>query len=173
MRLGVDEVGVTELIAVTEHAEAQAKVAGALLLDEDRPEQCLLALPAPDAQDPSAARLLGEIRSALPASLTAGGLPLLWRALAANPHHLEATWRKEQVVMREGALSARDKRRVALAVAMNRTSPYMIRYTTALLRADGESDAGILEVLGVVDHFNSLNTLTDAMQVESDIRPPG
>lgn len=55
---------------------------------------------------------------------------------------------------------------------MNRTSAYMIRYRTALLRAAGAGDEEVMEVLGVVDHFNSLNVLTDAMQVESDIRPP-
>lgn len=33
MRLGVDEVGVTELVAVTERSQAMAAVAGALLLE--------------------------------------------------------------------------------------------------------------------------------------------
>lgn len=172
MRLGVDEVGVTEAIAVTEHSEALCKVAGALLLDEDHPERALLSFPRSETVDPGAGRILDEIRTALPDAVGTPRLPLLWLALAANPHHLEATWRKEQVVMRGGVISARDKRRIALAVSMNRTSPYMIRHQWALLLAGGAGEDEIMEILGVVDHFNSLNVLTDAMQVESDIRPP-
>jgi alkylhydroperoxidase/carboxymuconolactone decarboxylase family protein YurZ len=172
MRLGVDEVGVTELMAVAEHSEALCKVAGALLLDEDHPERALLPLPQPEALDPGARQALEEICATLPGVPLTPRLPALWLALAANPHHLEATWRKEQVVMRDGAVASRDKERVALAVSMNRISPYMIRYRTALLRAAGAGDEEIMEILGVVDHFNSLNLLTDAMQVESDIRPP-
>jgi hypothetical protein len=29
-----------------------------------------------------------------------------------------------------------------------------------------------LEILGVVDHYTTLNTLSEAMQIEPDIRPP-
>ena len=29
-----------------------------------------------------------------------------------------------------------------------------------------------MEILGVVDHYNCLNTLSDGMQIPSDIRPP-
>ena len=35
MRLGLDEIGVTELMGVTEHARATATAAGALGLDTD------------------------------------------------------------------------------------------------------------------------------------------
>jgi len=28
------------------------------------------------------------------------------------------------------------------------------------------------EILGVVDHYTTLNTLSEGMQIESDIRPP-
>lgn len=74
--------------------------------------------------------------------------------------------------MRAGALAALDKRRVALGIAMNAGSRYMIEYNTAILRHVGDTDEDLLEVLGVVDHYNCLNTLSDGMQVPSDIRPP-
>ena len=95
----------------------------------------------------------------------------IWLALARNPPYLESTWRKERVVMRDAALTARDKRRVALAVSMNARSRYMIEYNTAILRHAGDGDEDLLEVLGVVDHYTCLNTLSDGMQIESDIRP--
>src|SRR5436309_3134474 len=101
-----------------------------------------------------------------------GTVPMLWRILAVNPHHLESTWRKDTVVMAEGVLSERDKRRTALGVAMAVRGRYMIEYHTAVLRHAGDSDRDILEVLGVVDHYTTLNTLSEGMQIESDTRPP-
>ena len=48
---------------------------------------------------------------------------------------------------------------------------YMIEYHAAILRHAGDTDGDVLEVLGVVDHYTTLNTLSDAMQIGSDIRP--
>ena len=172
MRLGVDEVGVTELMGVTEHTRCLGVVAQALGLDRLADEPALLAPLDPAATDGPVRTLLDEIRAATEASMGTDRVPALWRVLARNVHYLESTWRKEQVVMRAGALSARDKRRVALGIAMNMGSRYMIEYTTAVLRRAGDTDEDLLEVLGVVDHYNCLNTLSDGMQIPSDIRPP-
>lgn len=75
--------------------------------------------------------------------------------------------------MADGALSARDKRRTALGVAMAIRGRYMIEYCAAILRHAGDTDRDLLEILGVVDHYTTLNTLSEGMQIESDIRPPG
>ncbi|SRR5258705_4542419 len=54
----------------------------------------------------------------------------------------------ESALMNDGVLSAHDKRRTALG-----------------------SERDILEILGVVDHYTTLNTLSEGMQIESDIVP--
>ncbi len=172
MRLGVDEIGVTELMGVTEHSRCLAVVATGLLLDGLDAEPSLLPPLDPAAADGPVRTLLDDVRAAHEASMGSGRIPALWRALARNVHYLESTWRKEQVVMRGEALAARDKRRVALGIAMNAGSRYMIEYHTAILRHAGDTDQDLLEVLGVVDHYNCLNTLSDGMQIPSDIRPP-
>jgi hypothetical protein len=46
---------------------------------------------------------------------------------------------------------------------------YTIEYHTVVLRHAGDTDR---DLLGVVDHYTTLNTLSEAMQIESDIRPP-
>ena len=74
--------------------------------------------------------------------------------------------------MREGALAAGDKRRTALGVAMAVRAHYMIEYHAAILRQAGDGEADLLEILGVVDHFTALNTLSEGMQIDSDIVPP-
>ena len=172
MRLGVDEVGVTELMGVTEHARALATTAAALLLDSLEGESSLIAPLAAGAGDPVLDGLLGEILDWSRTEMGQPAVPTLWRILARNPHHLESTWRKDVALMGAGALAARDKRRVALAVAMATRGRYMIEYHTTVLRHAGDTDRDLLEVLGVVDHYTTLNTLSEAMQIESDIRPP-
>lgn len=171
MRLGVDEVGVTELMGVTEHTRCLSVVAAGLLLDGLGDEPRLVPALDPVATDETVRALLEEIRAALAPVFGAERIPALWRALARNRHYIESTWRKEQVVMGAAALARRDKRRVALGIAMNARSRYMIEYNLALVRHEGDTDEDLLEVLGVVDHYNCLNTLSDGMQITSDIRP--
>jgi AhpD family alkylhydroperoxidase len=172
MRLGVDETGVTELLGVTEHARAMATVASALLLESLAGATSLIAPLEAGAGEPEVEALLAEIARWAEAALGQPSVPVVWRILARNVHHLRSTWWKDAALMGEGALPARDKRRVALAVAMATRSRYMIEYHTAVLRRAGDTDRDLLEILGVVDHYNSLNTLSDGMQIESDIRPP-
>ena len=172
MRLGLDEAAVTELLAVAEHAHALAVVAAALLLDGLGAKGGLVDLVDPQEATGDAAHTLADIDAWARGALGAGGPPAIWRALAGNPFYLEATWRKERAVMADGRLTALDKRRVALGVAMNARVRYWIEYHAAVLRHAGGTDADLLEILGVVDHYNSLNLITSAMQIESDIRAP-
>jgi alkylhydroperoxidase/carboxymuconolactone decarboxylase family protein YurZ len=173
MRLGVDEVGVTELMGVAEHARALSTVAAALLLEGLDSEPGLVRPLASAAAEPAVAALLDEIAAVVPPSMGRAEIPALWRVLARNPHYLVSTWKKERVVMGAGTLGERDKRRTALGVAMSLRSRYMIEYHAAILRGGGDDDQDLLEVLGVVDHYTTLNTLSEGMQIASDIRPPG
>src|SRR5258705_13175294 len=153
MRLGVDEVGVTELMGVTEHAGARATVASAVLLESLGDEAPLIApLPAGEG-DPEVEALLEEIAEWTRAALGPRAVPIVWRILARNVHYLRSTWRKEAALMAAGALTARDKRRVALGVAMATRGRYMIEYHAAVLRNTGDTDRDLLEILGVVDHY--------------------
>ncbi len=172
MRLGVNETGVTELMGVTEHARALATTAAALLLEGLGSESALIAPVASETAGAAAQPLLQEIARWSETAMGRSAVPTLWRILARNPHHLECTWRKEVVVMADGQLSARDKRRTALGVAMAVRGRHMIEYHATVLRHGGDTDRDILEVLGVVDHYTTLNTLSEGMQIESDIRPP-
>ena len=172
MRLGVDEAGVTELMGVTEHARALATAAAALLLNSLESDTGLIAPLGPSDADPAVEALLGEVAAWARTAMGRAVSPVIWRIVARNPHYLEATWRKDVAVMAAGALTARDKRRIALGVAMATRASYMIEYHTAVLRHAGDTDRDLLEILGVVDHYTTLNTLSEAMQIESDIRPP-
>ena len=177
MRLGVDEVGVTELMAVAEHTRAMSALARGLVLLPDIPDPpagrpALVVLADPAAVEEPARSIFLEIRGFATEALGLDRVPNLWRAIGSNPHYIESTWRKDQVVMAAGKLTAKDKRLVAIGVAMNGACTYLIEYHAAILRHAGCTDRDLLEVMGVVDHYNSLNTLSDGMQIESDIKPP-
>jgi AhpD family alkylhydroperoxidase len=177
MRLGVDEIGVTELMAVAEHTRSMTALARGLVVLPDIPDRppgrpALVALANPETTDEPGRSLFGEISAFAKTALGMERVPNLWRAIGNNPHYLESTWRKDQVVMAAGKLPARDKRLVALGVAMNGGCTYLIEYHAAILHRTGCTDHDLLEVMGVVDHYNSLNTLSEGMQIGSDIKPP-
>jgi alkylhydroperoxidase/carboxymuconolactone decarboxylase family protein YurZ len=171
MRLGVSEVGVTELMGVTEHARALATTASALLLESLDGEGSLIPPLGPGTKDPEVEALLEEVAAWGQTALGRTTVPTIWRILAHNVHYFRATWRKETKLMAGGELTGRDKRRAALGVAMATRVRYMVEYHTAVLRHAGDTDGDLLEILGVVDHYTALNTLSEAMQIESDIRP--
>jgi alkylhydroperoxidase/carboxymuconolactone decarboxylase family protein YurZ len=173
MRLGIDEAGVAAALLLpafdgASSPDGRGSAQGAGPVSDDS------ALVAPLAEGAAAAEMreiLEEIARWSSTALGQATVPLLWRILARNPHYLVATWRKETAVMGDGALQARDKRRVALGVAMAAGIRYMIEYNAAILRHAGDDDVDILEILGVVDHYTTLNTLSEGMQIDSDIRP--
>ena len=51
-------------------------------------------------------------------------VPRFWQALAINPDHLEATWRKLKVVMKPGKLDKLTKEIIALSVSITNNCVY-------------------------------------------------
>ncbi len=175
MRLGLDEQGVTELMAAADHARGLAKLAAGLRLEPDvvAPATQPGLVATPDGADAGerVAALLDEAHAWARAELGIDHVPALWRSLAHHPVYLEAVLRREQTVMSDGRLTRFHKRCIGYAVATNVVSPYMVDWYAAALRRFGLDDRGFIEVLAVVDYFNNLNTLADGMDIESDIAP--
>jgi alkylhydroperoxidase/carboxymuconolactone decarboxylase family protein YurZ len=179
MRLGLSEVGVTELLAVVEHTHSLGRLVGALLIEPDLskeipPEHAtLIGLPTGDELSEATRAILAEIRAVEGELVGVDRVPNLWRAIARDHHYLAATWAKNQTVMAAGELTEQQKRIVALGVAMNAGCRYLIERLNRALRRTGFRPTEVLEIAAVVDHYNSLNKVTDGMQVPSDILAPG
>lgn len=177
MRLGLDEQGVTELMAAVDHASGLAKLAAGLrlepeLLDAPPPRgRGLLRPVTEDAAEGRVAALYAEIRGWARERLGIDRVPALWLALGHHPVYLDAVWRRELALMGEGSVTRLQKLCVGFAIAANNAAAYMIDYYAAALRRAGLDEHGFLEVLAVVDYFNNLNTLADGMDIESDIKP--
>lgn len=179
MRLGIGEVGVTELLGVIEHTHGLGRLVGALLIEPDLvrevvgPAAGLLGLPHGDELTEEAREILAEIRVVEGELTGVDRVPNLWRIIAPNMHYLRATWEKHKLVMAAGELDVRQKQIAALGVAMNAGSRYLIERLNRTLGRAGLAAGDILEIAAVVDHYNCLNKITDGMQVESDIVAPG
>ncbi len=167
MRFGKTEVGVTELVAVTEHVHAACRITVGLGLEASElgwTARRILEVPMEESTV--------STRNAAVEASSERGVALYWDVLARNRRYLEATWRKHQIVLADGELTSTDKKAVAFAVAVQSGSASWRDHFARGLEADGFTPSDLLEVVGVVDHYNSFNKITDAMQVESDIVPP-
>jgi hypothetical protein len=174
VRLTGTERSVAEVAAVAEHVASLTAAAGAFQLRPDiGPEAGEgdrdVLVPLLDRESgPEAASVLDEIAAWAGEALGIDRPPAVWRALAHHPKLLEATWRKDRLVLGPGTLDEMVKGCAALAVAQFRQSPYWIAYLTRLLRTRcGVEDRGVVEIAGAVMHYVSFNTIAHGMRLDA------
>jgi len=93
-----------------------------------------------------------------------------WQALAHDPATLRRTWQSIKEVMAPGALDARTKEMIYLAVSATNQCGYCIASHTAAARKAGMTDAMLAELMAVVGMANETNRLASGYQVEIDDR---
>ncbi|MEZ5754635.1 MAG: carboxymuconolactone decarboxylase family protein [Paracoccaceae bacterium] len=93
-----------------------------------------------------------------------------WRALAADPALLRATWDRLQAVMGPGTLDPLVKEMVYVAVSVANGCSYCIHSHTAAARAKGMTEAQHGELLAVIAMASQTNALATALQVPVDER---
>ena len=93
-----------------------------------------------------------------------------WKALAHDPSTLRRTWQSVKEIMAPGALDARTKEMIYLAVSATNQCGYCIASHTAAARKAGMSDAMLAELMAVVGMANETNRLASGYQVEIDER---
>ena len=95
-------------------------------------------------------------------------VPNVFRAMARDPRYLTGTWRFYRACFEPRRLTRLVKEAVAFAVSVTTRSRYGTDFATRRLRVAGVSDAGLLELMQVVDRFNGINTFADLLRVEPD-----
>jgi AhpD family alkylhydroperoxidase len=93
-----------------------------------------------------------------------------WKALAVHPPTLRRTWDAVQAVMTPGALDARTKEMLYLAVSIANNCEYCIHSHTASARRNGMTDAMYGELLAVVGMASETNSFANATRVPVDPR---
>lgn len=93
-----------------------------------------------------------------------------WRALAADPALLAATWARLQAVMAPGALDPLVKEMIYVAVSVTNGCAYCTHSHTAAARAKGMTEAQHGELLAVIAMAAQTNALAVGLGVEVDER---
>ena len=93
-----------------------------------------------------------------------------WKALANHPATLKRTWESIRQVMAPGALDARTKEMLYLAVSVTNGCEYCTASHTAAARKAGMDDAMLGELLAVVGMANETNALANGYRIPVDER---
>lgn len=93
-----------------------------------------------------------------------------WRALAADPALLRATWERLQAVMGPGHIDPLVKEMIYIAVSVTNGCSYCIHSHTAAARAKGMTDEQHGELMAVIAMAAQTNALATALQVPVDAR---
>ena len=91
-----------------------------------------------------------------------------WRALAHDPVTLKRTWESVKQVMGPGALDAKTKEMLYVAVSIAHGCTYCIHSHTAAARAKGMTQAEYAELVAVVGMASETNRIVTALGVEVD-----
>jgi AhpD family alkylhydroperoxidase len=91
-----------------------------------------------------------------------------WRALAADPALLRATWDRLQTVMGPGHLDPLVKEMIYVAVSVTNNCSYCIHSHTAAAKAKGMTEAQHGELMAVIAMAAQTNALATALQVPVD-----
>lgn len=91
-----------------------------------------------------------------------------WKVLANDPPTLRRTWQSIKEIMAPGALDARTKEMIYLAVSVTNGCDYCTASHTAAARKAGMTDAMLAELMAVVGMANETNRLANGYRVEVD-----
>jgi AhpD family alkylhydroperoxidase len=113
---------------------------------------------------PAAAAVFADIRATRKTDFVNN----FWRALAHDPALLERTWSAAKQTMATGALDAKTKELIYIAVSVAHGCDYCIASHTAGARAKGMTAAEHGELLAVIAMASQTNRLAQAMRVPVD-----
>jgi AhpD family alkylhydroperoxidase len=91
-----------------------------------------------------------------------------WRALAHDPVTLKRTWESIKQVMAPGALDAKSKEMLYVAVSIAHGCNYCIHSHTTAARAKGMTEAEYAELVAIVGMASETNRIVTALGVEVD-----
>lgn len=125
-----------------------------------------------DAELPhESAAVFAEIRAARNTEFVGN----FWRAPAHDPALLRRTWEQVRAATAPGALDAKMKEMLYVAVSIVNACEYCIRSHTAAARGKGMTEAEYMELLAIVATASATNRLATALQVPVDavfLTPP-
>ena len=123
-----------------------------------------VTLLADDQLSPEAKAVFDDIRAVRKSDFVND----FWRALAHDHVTLKRTWESIKQVMGSGALDAKTKEMIYIAVSIAHGCSYCIHSHTAAAKAKGMTPAEHAELIAVVGMAAETNRLVTALGVEPD-----
>lgn len=122
------------------------------------------SLTAFDEATPAAKEVLTEIA----AFYSMERAPAVFRWMARDPRFLQGYWRATREVFSDGALDRLTKEVLAWAASLTAKSRYGADFHLHEARRLGLSEDGVTEVVEVVQCFNTVTKIADAIQLSPD-----
>ena len=119
---------------------------------------------ADDELSPEARAVFDDIRAVRKTDV----INKFWWALAHDPITLKRTWESIKQVMGPGALDAKTKEMLYVAVSIAHGCNYCIHSHTAAARAKGMTEAEYAELVAIVGMASETNRIVTALGVEVD-----
>ncbi len=131
----------------------------------DGPARALLA--EPDSASPAVKDLFGEIAEFYVMERP----PAVFRWMARDPRFLNGYWAATRAAFSDGALDRLTKEILAWAASLTAKSRYGSDFHLREVRRLGLTEAGVTEVVEVVQCFNTVTKIADALQLSPDFDP--
>lgn len=97
--------------------------------------------------------------------------PAVFRWMARDTGFLQGYWGATREAFQDRALDRATKEILALAASMTAKSEYGVDFHLREARRLGLSDQGLTEVVEVVQLFNTVTKIADALQLQPDFNP--
>ncbi len=97
--------------------------------------------------------------------------PAVFRWIARDPRFLQGYWGATRAAFTPGRLDRLTKEILAWAASLTARSRYGVDFHLRELRRLGLSEEGITEVVEVVQCFNTVTKIADALQLSPDFSP--
>jgi alkylhydroperoxidase family enzyme len=98
--------------------------------------------------------------------------PAVFRWMARDPRFLQGYWGATRAAFTEGHLDRLTKEILAWAASLTAKSRYGVDFHLREVRRLGLSDDGVTEIVEVVQCFNTVTKIADALRLEPDFSSP-
>src|SRR5262245_5058912 len=127
----------------------------------------LVAVPSTDETSPAVKQVFDEIQ----AFYAVDRVPGVFRWMARDPKYLEHYWSAVREAFTDRRLDRLTKEILALAASMTAKSDYGVDLHLREARRLGLTDQGLTETVEVVQLFNTVTKIADALQLQPDFDP--
>jgi AhpD family alkylhydroperoxidase len=131
------------------------------------PRQGLVPLVDPPAAGPEVKQVFEEIRSFYSMEQP----PAVFRYMARDGAFLQSYWAATRAAFIDRKLDRLTKEILALAASLTATSDYGVDLHLREARRLGLSEQGLTEAVEVVQCFNTVTKIADALQLQPDFDP--